>query len=95
MRRISSALQRLAISADADFRQRENKVQPDARREGAAKVPGSPKLFQHGLAEAGPPSQRTWQMEKDLEKMLLKRYEEAKALEKKKKREKSIKKEQP
>jgi hypothetical protein len=46
------------------------------------------------LAEAGPPSQRTWQMEKDLEKTLLKRYEEAKALEKKKKREKAIKKEQ-
>ena len=92
---ISSALRRLAISADADYQQRENKVPPDARGEGAAKVPGSPKLFQHGLAEAGPPSQRTRQMEKDLEKTLLKRYEEAKALEKKKKREKAIKKEQP
>jgi hypothetical protein len=85
----------LAISADADFQQRENKVPPDARGEGAAKVPGSSKLFQHGLAEAGPPSQRTRQMEKDLEKMLLKRYEETKALEKKKKKEKAIKKEQP
>jgi hypothetical protein len=34
-------------------------------------------------------------MEKELEKMLLKCYEEAKALEKKKKKEKEIKKEQP
>jgi hypothetical protein len=34
-------------------------------------------------------------MEKDLETTLLKRYEEAKALEKKKKKEKTIKKEQP
>jgi hypothetical protein len=92
---ISSALRRLAISADADSQQRENKILPDARGEGAAKVPGPPKLFQHGLAEAGPPSQRTRQMEKDLEKTLLKRYEEAKALEKKKKREQAIKKEQP
>jgi hypothetical protein len=85
----------LAISADADPQQRENKILPDARGEGAAKVPGPSKLFQHGLAEAGPPSQRTRQMEKDLEKTLLKRYEEAKALEKKKKRETAIKKEQP
>jgi hypothetical protein len=92
---ISSALRRLAISADADSQQRENKIPPDARGEGAAKVPGPPKLFQHGLAEAGPPSQRTRQMEKDLETTLLKRYEEAKALEKKKKKEKAIKKEQP
>ena len=85
----------MAISADADFRQRENEVPPDEREEGAAKVPGSSKLFQHGLAEARPPSQRTRQMEKELEKMLLKRYKEAKALEKKKKKEKGIKKEQP
>jgi hypothetical protein len=85
----------LAISADADSQQRENKIPPDARGEGATKVPGPPKLFQHGLAEAGPPSQRTRQMEKDLETTLLKRYEEAKALEKKKKKEKAIKKEQP
>jgi hypothetical protein len=34
-------------------------------------------------------------MEKELEKTLLKYYEEAKALEKKKKKEKEIKKEQP
>jgi hypothetical protein len=47
------------------------------------------------LAEAGPPSQRTRQMEKELEKMLLKRYKEAKAFEQKKKKEKMIKKEQP
>jgi hypothetical protein len=92
---ISSALRRLAISADADSQQRKNKIPPDTRGEGAAKVAGSPKLFQHSLAEAGPPSQRTRQMEKDLEKTLLKRYEEAKTLEKKKKKEKAIKKEQP
>ena len=92
---ISSALRCLAISADADFRQREDEVLPDTRGEGAAKVPESSKLFPHGLAKTGPPSQRTRQMEKDLEKTLLKRYEEAKALEKKKKREKAIKKEQP
>jgi hypothetical protein len=34
-------------------------------------------------------------MEKELEKTLLKRYKETKVLEKKKKREKEIKKEQP
>jgi hypothetical protein len=34
-------------------------------------------------------------MEKDLQVTLLKRYEEAKALEKKRKKEKEIKKEQP
>jgi hypothetical protein len=34
-------------------------------------------------------------MEKELEKTLLKRYKEAKALEKKNKKEKEIKKEQP
>jgi hypothetical protein len=34
-------------------------------------------------------------MEKDLEKTLLKRYEEAKAVEKKKKREKAIQQEHP
>ncbi len=92
---LSSAFGRLAVSADADLRQRRGEIPFDARGEGAAKIPGSPKFLQHGLAEAGPPSQRTWQMEKELEKRLLKRYEEAKALEKKKKKEKAIKKEQP
>jgi hypothetical protein len=57
-------------------------------RKGAGEKPWSPKSFQHGMAEARPPSQRTRQMEKDLERTLLKRYEEAKALEKKKKRSK-------
>jgi hypothetical protein len=85
----------LAVSEDADLRQRRGEIPSDSRREGAVKIPGSSKLLQHGLAEAGPPSQRTRQMEKELEKTLLKRYEEAKALEKKKKKEKAIKKEQP
>jgi hypothetical protein len=72
-----------------------DEIPPDPRGEGAAKIPGATKPLQHFLAEAGPPSQRTRQMEKELEKTLLKRYKEAKALEKKKKREKEIKKEPP
>ncbi len=92
---LSSAFGRLAVSADADLRKCRDEIPSDARGEGAAKIPGPPKFLQHGLAEAGPPSQRTRQMEKELEKTLLKRYEEAKALEKKIKKEKTIKKEQP
>ena len=92
---LPSAFGRLALSADADLRKRREEVPPDARGEGATKIPGPSKPLQHILAEAGPPSQRTRQMEKELEKTLLKRYEEAKALEKKKKKEKGIKKEQP
>ncbi len=57
------------------------------------KISGAGKLLQHELAEAGPLSQRTRQMRKELEKTLLKRYEESKVLEKKRKKE--IKKEQP
>jgi hypothetical protein len=75
----------LALSADADLRKRRDEIPSDTRGEGAAKIPGPSKLLQHSLAGAGPPSQRTRQMEKELEKTLLKRYEEAKALEKKKK----------
>jgi hypothetical protein len=92
---LSSTFGRLALSADADLRKRRDEIPSDARGEGAAKIPGPSKPLQHVLAEAGPPSQRTRQMEKELEKTLLKRYEEAKALEKKKKKEKGIKKEQP
>jgi hypothetical protein len=86
-------LRRLAVRADADTPGRHSKILPDERREGATKIPGAFKLLQHELAEAGPPSQRTRQMRKDLEKTLLKRYEENKVLEKKRKKE--IKKEQP
>ncbi len=92
---LSSAFGRLAVSADADLQKRRDEIPSDARGEGAAKIPGPSKLLQHGLAGARPPSQRTRQMEKELEKTLLKRYKEAKALEKKKKKEKAIKKEQP
>jgi hypothetical protein len=70
-------------------------IPPDSGGEGAAKIPGATKPLQHLLAEVGPSSQRTQQMKKELEKTLLKRYKEAKALEKKKKKEKEIKKEQP
>jgi hypothetical protein len=59
------------------------------------KTLGLQKPIQNQLAEARPLLQRTRQMEKDLEKTLLKRYKEAKALEKKRKKEKEIKKEQP
>ncbi len=45
-----------------------DEIPPDMRGEGATKKPWPPKPVQHQLAEAGPPSQRTWQMEKDLEK---------------------------
>jgi hypothetical protein len=72
-----------------------DEIPPSSGGEGAAKIPGATKPLQHFLAEAGPPSQRTRHMEKELEKTLLKRYEEAKVLEKKKKKEKEIKKEQP
>jgi hypothetical protein len=92
---LPSAFDRLALSADANLQKRKNKIPPDTRGKGAAKVPGTSKPIQHLLAEAGPPSPKTRQMEKELEKTLLKRYEEAKALEKKKKKEKEIKKEQP
>jgi hypothetical protein len=84
---------RLAFTPDANIPGWKYEVQISKRGEGAAKVLGATKPFQHQLAEAGPPSQRTRQMQKDLEKTLLRRYEESKALEKKKKKE--IKKEQP
>jgi len=86
-------LRRLAVRADADTPGRHSKIPLDEGGEGAPKIPGAGKLLQHGLAEAGPPSQRTRQMRKELEKTLLKRYEESKELEKKRKKE--IKKEQP
>jgi hypothetical protein len=57
---------------------------PDMTEEGGTEKPWPPKPFQHEVAKARPPSQRTRKMEKNLEKMLLKRYEEAKDLEKKK-----------
>ncbi len=85
--------QRLAFTPDANTPGRKYEIPADERREGAAKISGTEKSFQHELADVGPPSQRTRQMQKDLEKTLLKRYEESKALEKKKKKE--IKKEQP
>jgi hypothetical protein len=83
----------LAFTPDANTSGRKYKISADERREGATKVSGAEKSFQHELADVGPPSQRTQQMQKDLEKTLLKRYEENKALEKKKRKE--IKKEQP
>ncbi len=86
-------LRRLALEPDADTPGREREVPFSERGEGAAKISGADKFLQHKLAETGPPSQRTRQMQKDLEKTLLKRYEESKALEKKRKKE--IKKEQP
>jgi hypothetical protein len=92
---LPSAFGHLALSPDANLQERKDEIPIGTRGEGAAKISGTPKPFQHFRAEAGPPSQRTQQMEKELEKTLLKRYEEAKVLEKKKKREKEIKKEQP
>jgi len=86
-------LRRLAITPDANTPRRKYEIPADERGKGAPKILGAEKPFQHQLAKAGPPSQRTRQMQKDLEKTLLKRYEESKALEKKKKKE--IKKEQP
>ncbi len=83
----------MAFTPDANTPGRKYKIPVDERREGAAKIPRSEKFVQHKLAYIGPPSQRTRQMQKDLEKTLLKRYEENKALEKKKRKE--IKKEQP
>jgi hypothetical protein len=86
-------LERLAITPPANFPGRKPEIHTDEGGEGATKVFGTTKSFPHQLAEAGPPSLRTRQMQKDLEKTLLKRYEESKALEKKKRKE--IKKEQP
>jgi hypothetical protein len=88
-----SEFRRLAFALDANTPGWKYEVLADERREGAAKIPRSEKSFQHELADVGPPSQRTRQMQKDLEKTVLKRYEESKALEKKKRKE--IKKEQP
>jgi hypothetical protein len=83
----------LAFTPDANTSGRKYEIPVDERGEGAAKVSGAGKTFQHELANVGPPSQRTRQMQKELEKTLLKRYKETKALEKKKRKE--IKKEQP
>jgi hypothetical protein len=83
----------LAFTPDANTPGRKYEIPVDERGEGAAKISGAEKPLQHELADTGPPSQRTWQMQKGLEKTLLKRYEESKALEKKKKKEN--KKEQP
>ena len=74
----------MAFTLDANTPGRKYEILVDERGEGAAKVPGAEKPLQHKLAEARPPSQRTRQMQKDLEKILLKRYEESKALERKK-----------
>jgi hypothetical protein len=83
----------LAFTPDADTPGRKYEVPVNERGEGAVKIPRPEKFVQHELADVRPPSQRTWQMQKDLEKTLLKRYEESKALEKKKRKE--VKKEQP
>jgi hypothetical protein len=83
----------LAFTPDAAASGRKYEVPVNERGEGAVKIPRPEKLVQHELADVGPPSQRTRQMQKDLEKTLLKRYEESKALEKKKRKE--VKKEQP
>jgi hypothetical protein len=83
----------LAFTPDANTSGRKYEIPADERGEGAAKVSGAGKSFQHELANVGPPSQRTRQMQKEFEKTLLKRYEESKALEKKKRKE--FKKEQP
>ncbi len=88
-----SQFRRLAFTPDADTPGRKYKIPVNKRGEGAVKIPRPEKFVQHELADVGPPSQRTRQMQKDLEKTLLKRYEESKALEKKKRKE--IKKEQP
>jgi hypothetical protein len=66
----------LALSPDANLPARRDEIPIDVRGEGATKVSGASKPVQHVLAKAGPPSQRTRQMEKELEKTLLKRYEE-------------------
>jgi hypothetical protein len=86
-------LERLALASSTNSPGRKPEIHTDEGGEGATKVFGATKSFPHQLAEAGPPSLRTRQMQKDLEKTLLKRYEESKALEKKKRKE--IKKEQP
>jgi hypothetical protein len=84
---------RLAFTPDANTPGRKYEIPADERREGTAKLLRAEKSFQHELADVGAPSQRTPEMQKNLEKTLLKRYEESKALEKKKRKE--IKKEQP
>jgi hypothetical protein len=88
---LPSAFGHLALTLDGNLQERKDEILIGSQGEGATKIPGATKPLQHLLAEAGPPSQRTRQMEKTL----LKRYEEAKGLEKKKKRENEIKREQP
>ncbi len=83
----------MAFTPDAAASGRKYEVPVNERGEGAVKIPRPEKFVQHELADVGPPSQRTQQMQKDLEKTLLKRYEESKAVEKKKRKE--VKKEQP
>ncbi len=56
----------LVFTPDANTPRRKYEIPADERREGAAKVPGAEKSFQHELANVGPPSQRTLQMQNDL-----------------------------
>jgi hypothetical protein len=65
---ILTEFRHLAFTPDANTPGRKYEIPVSERREGAAKVLGAAKPFQHQLAEAGPPSQRTRQMQKDLEK---------------------------
>jgi hypothetical protein len=50
---LPAAFGRLALSpGTADRQERVDEILPDPRREGATKVPWSPKLLQHQLAKA-------------------------------------------
>ncbi len=80
---LPSAFGCLVLTPDADLQARKDEKAIDVRGEGATKIPGASKPLQHFLAEAGSPSQRTRQMEKELEKTLLKRYKEEKEKERK------------
>jgi hypothetical protein len=81
----------MAISPDQHERPGPHKILPPSSQERTPPKLGPQESFPHLLARGGPPSEHTRQMKEDLEKTLLKRYDEAKALEKKKK--KDIKKE--
>jgi hypothetical protein len=88
---LRDTLERLAISPDRGGQPGPLPIPANSPGKGTPPKLGTEQLVSPDLVNTGPPAQRTRQMQKELNQTLLKWYEEAKALEKKKK--KDIKKE--
>jgi hypothetical protein len=83
---LRDALERLAISPDRGGQPGPLPILADSPGKGEAPEPGAKQPLPQELVSIGPPAQCTRQMQKELEQTLLKRLEEAKAAEKKKKK---------